>query len=147
MVTAVISKNNFFFFNVSAHVGAGRANHLDDVELVRFGYLAARESKNPSGVDFRADMAAVLVNLKPSGPFGPDLDATIRHHLIVRGGIQDGCISPITNSSINYRVNIWVIAELGLKIQQFMPENFPRLDKHPQCGPALRSACLKFFGD
>jgi len=151
MVTAIITGINRFFFNLDSNVGKGQPNKFDDVEFVRFSYLAMREcnTSNPATLNYRLKMGSVLTNVRSTGEFGPDLDEAIRAHQAIRGGTQDGHISAVPASgalTMSYGPNQgWMMIALTNTIYDFMPDVFPRLDREPKCGPRLRESVQKIF--
>lgn len=139
-----------FFYNIDEHVGTGRANFPEDVEFVRFGYFALREAKSAKSAQARADLAAELAGLRPSGGFDTDLEAVIRAHERVRGGTQDGCVSPMrgylsANHGTYDHKHSWIMVILNNWMIDLLGDRYPRLDAHGSCGPLLRSRMQAMF--
>jgi hypothetical protein len=71
----------------------------------------------------------------------------IRTHQGRRGGIQDGHVSVIAANGGVYPYGTGVVGFMLIalvnNIFDAMPANFPRLDKHKACPPALRASVVK----
>ncbi len=145
MVCIYSTSGGRVFLNINNHVGFGRPNRLDDVELVRFGYFATRASSHPSGAEVRQALAGPLAAVSPAGPFGPDLDAMIRAHQKFRGGTQDGCVSPIHGSTADYGPITFMLVGLNNNMCDLMPGIYPRIDQSPQSGAAVSQAVRAMF--
>lgn len=148
MVKCLYAENTGFMFNIHSHVGTGMLNQLDDVEFCRLAYTVMRKlgvNSNPKS----GALVAAIANVKPSGPFGPDLDAAIRAHQAYQGGSQDGRVSPLTNpvmAETGYGGgHMWLVSIYDGNLSKQMPGAYPRLDLHPMCGPALRASVQKMF--
>lgn len=140
MVIAVVEfQGNAFRWNLSANVGPGQRNALDDVELVRFGYICLKQNlrfpPNPL-------LLPSLNKMRPFGPFDQDLAEVISVHQNARGGTQDGIvsvakISSTSKSELYDRRNAWIIVSLNNNMLDVADDIYPRIDKHPQSGPTL----------
>ena len=149
MVNPVLDSSALVFrWNLTANVGKGQPNLAEDVELVRLGYLAVREDPK---VPPRAELREPLSKLQPFGPYGPDLQAVIDAHQKIRGGTQDGIVSVAKISSTTTNVDhydgihTWIIVALDNKLHSLPGDIYPRIDKHPKCGPELKKKALKIF--
>ena len=149
MVIAVFdTASQLFRWNLSANVGRGQPNLIADVELVRLGYVAVRDNtKFPA----KAELREPLSKLQPFGPYGPDLQAVIEAHQKVRGGTQDGYVSVAkisatsTNRDFYDGSHAWIIIILDNNLRDLPGDQYPRIDKHPKCGPELKKKVLKTF--
>jgi hypothetical protein len=133
-----------FYFNVTAPVGTGQMNRLDDAELVRFGYKSmVKAAKVP--VD--PQLKSLIDKMSSSGPFSDDLAAVITQHENVRGGTQDGRISrAVTFHGTGYDgQHSWIIEVLSNNIRAATSKIFPRLDFDTTCGPALKTMLSVFI--
>ena len=152
MVSAILvsraAGRQTFFWNIDANVGLASPNKVDDVQLVQLGYFVW--SKNDPGLtpDKKAAFAAVKVGVPCSGDEDDTLVQAIRAHQKDRGGTQDGHVSTIQASNGLYhdsggeRHGFMLIAIVN-RIFDALPKDFPRIDKHPSCPPALKDAVLK----
>lgn len=141
MVIAVVeAQGKYFRWNLSAAVGTGQPNLLDDVELVRFGYICWKQN-----VKYAADpeLQTLLNELRPMGVFDDDLARVIVMHQRIRGGTQDGKVSPANISFTSHNrerydgTNTWMIIALDNNMRDMTDDYYPRIDKHLQSGPAL----------
>ena len=150
MVVAVTEiKGQAFRWNLSAHVGPGQPNKIDDVELVRFGYYCLRQNgKFPAA----PELLPVLREMQNFGGFGPDLANVIVAHQQNRGGTQDGVVSParISNTSTNRELydgtHNWIVTALDNNMRDVAGEFYPRVDKHAASGPEVSKAIKRIFG-
>lgn len=148
MVKCTYAENTGFMFNIHSHVGQGMPNRLDDVEFCRLAYYEMRKLRandNPKSAALVAAIAAV----KPSGPFGSDLDAAIRAHQSYQGGTQDGRVSPLISpvaAETGYgNGHMWLVSIYDGNLSKQLANSYPRLDLHPMCGSALRSTVQQMF--
>ena len=127
-----------FFWNLSAAVGTGQPNHLDDVELVRFGYVMLR-SASDAGV-LPASLRSIAAAMRKTGGFDKDLDAVIRAHQEFKHIPQDGKVSVANATLANHgkydRKHPWIMVNLNNFMHDF--NLFPRIDLHPDIGPEIR---------
>jgi hypothetical protein len=129
------------FWNLSHDVGPGCPNQAADVELVRLGYYCyARHqegNKTPA-------LVAQALSIQTTGGFDDILAAMIVAHQNARGGTQDRKISTIKNASASYHdrhgKHGMILNALVWNIVASMQAEFPRIDKHPNAGPALKAA-------
>lgn len=136
-----------FCFNVDAHVGPGCPNKQDDVQLVQYAYYCTAQLPPPAGAT-PADMA-IFKSVVPGAPYngGPNdpLTLAIRAHQRIRGGVQDGKVSPCNSPSGSYGDKTWLILGLCGRIRAKYPDIWPRIDRCPNCPPALASVCRNAF--
>lgn len=142
MVIAVVEfQGTLFRWNLSSNVGPRQPNALDDVELVRFGYICLKQN-----LRFPADpsLRPSLNKLRPFGPFDEDLAEVISAHQKARGGTQDGIVSVAritgvgaSKNELYDRRNTWIIISLNNNMLDITDDIYPRIDKHPQSGPTL----------
>lgn len=137
-----------FFFNLDGKVGPRCPNRLDDVQLVQFGYYAMARSVNAL-----PDEQPVFMRVTPGAMYtgAPDdpLTLAIKLHQAHRGGTQDGCVSALhLGQAPSYDgAHSFMLIPLQNNIRDMMPADYPRLDKHSACPPALRAAVqLCFIG-
>ena len=142
-VPAVVRNGTLFFWNLSANVGRSSPNKIDDVQLVQLGYACA--AKDPS-VDpkMRAIFALVVPGAPYSGLPNDPLTIAIVADQKDRGGTQDGHISVLTNlaGGTYDGSHAFIIVGLNFSMRAAIPEAFPRIDKHPQCPPQLRTVSI-----
>ncbi|MBR0800719.1 hypothetical protein JQ615_35695 [Bradyrhizobium jicamae] len=135
-----------FFWNIDAEVGLNSPNRTDDVQLVQLGYaFMAMAPTTPN--EIRATFAAVQVGAFCTGRDDDPLVQAIFAHESSRGGTVDGHVSVIGTSNGIYMdssgPHTYMLTALVNNIQDGMPNDFPRLDKHPACPPDLKAAVLK----
>lgn len=136
-----------FLYNLDGHVGTGRQNSMDDVEFVRLGYYSM--SRNPHAGNLSSDLKTAIGQMKPSGAFGPDLDAVIRAHERSRGGAQDGVVSPTPPNTPwkgRYDANHqWIVEVLLANLHDVAGGAYPRIDMLTGCGGTLRARIQQIF--
>ena len=138
---------DIFFWNLTTPVGRGAPNKLDDVELVRFGYVCLRENAQ-AGTS--PGLKAALGRMNATGAFGPDLQLVIDEHQKVRGGTVDGKISvarpALLNSGTYDHQHLWIIILLNAHMGKMMKEfPYPRIDLDLRTGPAITDTAAKCF--
>lgn len=146
MVVPIIMNNGqsgLFFWNLSHDVGPGCPNAPDDVELVRFGYYCM--GTNPMNRQTSPERKAMLANLPLQGSFDNQLQDIIRLHQGWRGGVQDGKISTIKNTSGNYSDKSWILVPLHNNMMDVMGDLWPRIDKHHQTSALLTQKIQSVF--
>lgn len=143
MARGLVAQNGRFYWNVDAHVGPGCPNKMDDVQLVQFGYWCmGNNPKTPASPADRALFAAVTPGAPYSGAPGDPLTLAIKRHQALRGGTQDGRVSPMqANQGYN-----WIISSLSNNISNYLMQQWPRIDQHAKCPPALRPVILACLG-
>jgi hypothetical protein len=65
---------------------------------------------------------------------GDPLTLAIKRHQALRGGTQDGRISPAQTNQ-NYD---WMIKSLSNNISNYLSSLWPHIDKHPKCPATLK---------
>lgn len=138
---------NRFYWNTHANVGPGCPNKIEDVQLVQLAY--ACKAANPvSKIDpaTRAIYAKVVPGSHYTGNPNDPLSIAIKTHQKQLGGIQDGVVSSIKNSTGMYSADkAWMLAALNNNLADILGNNWPFLDRHPQCPPALRDVVSRVF--
>jgi hypothetical protein len=124
-----------FLWNLSAPVGVGQANRIDDVELVRFGYFMIR-SASDVGI-FSKELRDALQGMRRTGGFDNDLDVVIRaHQRHKKENPVDGKVSIAHVTSLNQGRfdghTPWIIVNLNNFMRDF--DRYPRIDLHPESG-------------
>lgn len=137
----LVATNKRFFFNLDGNVGVNSPNQKDDVELVQFGYFAM--GKNPrTDSALRPVYAAVTPGAPYSGGANDPLTLAIITHQKDRGGTQDKHVSVIHTPSVQYSAtdgpHSFMLVPLLNNMFDLMPNDFPRLDKHPNCPAELK---------
>lgn len=147
----VVSGNQFFYWNLSANVGLGSPNRIDDVQLVQLGYALAVDVSSDNLL-FDADLRSVCKKVIPGAPYngvaGDPLTLAIDAHQRKMKIAPDGHISvlpPMSTGLYQQRggQHVFQLVALVNAIKEMTPEIFPRIDKHPKCPPALRAAVRK----
>lgn len=143
MARGLVAQNGRFYWNVDAHVGPGCPNKVDDVQLVQFGYWCmGNNSKTPGSPADRALFAAVVPGAIYTGSPSDPLTLAIKRHQAMRGGTQDSRISPMqANQGYN-----WMISALSNNISNYLATQWPRIDRHAKCPPALKPVILACVG-
>ena len=143
----VVSNSRFasrmFYFNLDAAVGPGCPNKPDDVQLVQMGYVAML--RNPAAASVMTpDMKEAFGKIVPGAPYtgGRDewLSKAIRAHQARSGGTQDGKVSVATSAAYYDKTHSFIVVVLDNNIMDYMPQDYPRLDKSPLCAGALRQS-------
>ncbi len=136
-----------FWWNVDSHVGPFCPNKIEDVQLVQLGYACkAASTKDTSPPAAKAIFAAVVPGALYTGAANDPLSIAIRTHQKLKGGTQDGRVSPVQNSTGSYDgENLWMIQGLDNCMLDVLKSAWPRLDKHPKCPGALRAVVLRVF--
>jgi len=136
-----------FSFNLEGNVGPNSPNKMDDVQLVQFAYLAKAQA-----ADTKPALKAIFQKVVPgaayTGGANDPLTLAIKAHQADRGGTQDGHVSkmPPSGTILAYdAVHSFMLITLVNNIFDMMPNDFPRLDHHPQCPAALREAMKEIF--
>jgi hypothetical protein len=148
MVQAVVVPHNqALFWNLSSDVGPGQPNKTDDVEFVRFGYFLMKDNPKAMTGQFGTQLKPVLQKVTPTGPFDAALADAIRTHQRLRGGTQDGRISVAKANNFNRGQydgqHIWMVFPLNNTMIDMAPNIYPRIDLHPQSGPAVTATVRK----
>jgi hypothetical protein len=128
-------------WNLDANVGLFSPNRQDDVELVQLGYIAM--SANPAAnldFDLKTMISQIVVGERCTGRQDDKLVKIIFAHQKSRGTVADGHVSALHGDmfSIDFTLN-----PLLNGLSDTMPNVYPRIEKHPRCGTALRAAVLK----
>jgi hypothetical protein len=146
MVQALLAHTGGLFWNLSADVGPGQPNRPDDVEFVRFGYFLMKDNPKAMNGPFAA-LKPVLQHVTPTGVFDNALAEAIRAHQRVRGGTQDGRISVARDNKFNLGAydgkNTWIVFPLNNSMIELASNIYPRIDLHPQSGPAVSTSVRK----
>jgi len=138
-----------FFWNIGANVGLNSPNRKLDVELVQFGYFAS--SRNPLvNSAWRPLAAAVIPGATYLGTANDPLTLAIRAQQALRGGTQDGHVSPIPRETGGRYHAIdgshgFMLKALVNNMRVLMGSDFPRIDKHDRCPTELRKAVIQCF--
>ena len=127
-------------FNLDADVGKLSPNRIDDVELVRFGYIGKKNSPNVVGRLTPRETAA-LQALRPRGGYDSDIQEVINAHQESRGGTQDGKVS-VGKSQLAHgprydNKHAWIIYNLCHNMADAFPYIYPRIDLHELSGPDI----------
>lgn len=145
MVAAVFirgGRSGSIMWNLTNEVGLGKANNLDDVELVRLGYFSMGRDPNAQPLLSQRERDA-LAKVRSKGPFDLDLDECIRAHEAGRGGTQDGFISVMKFTEVNSgrydHKHRWIIMVLNSNMVGVIPQ-FPRIDLSDDAGPQISSS-------
>jgi hypothetical protein len=141
MARGMMFADHVFSWTVEAHVGAGCPNKPDDVGLVQLGYSCV--AKAPSLMArFTPQEQAIIKSIVPgehySGSATDKLTLAIRAQQRVRGGTQDGRVSPVQNAAGMYSSSHgWMITALVNNIYQVHVNQWPHLHRIPGCPAAL----------
>lgn len=121
-------------------------NKPDDLELVRFGYFLMKDNPKATSGPFAA-LKPFLQKVAPTGAFDNALADAIRTHQRLRGGTQDGKVSVAKDNRFNRGrydgVHSWIVFPLNNSMLDMAPNLYPRIDLHPQSGPAVTAAVRK----
>ena len=138
-----------FFFNLDGNVGLKSPNRIDDVQLVQFGYFAM--SKAPTThPQAKAVYAMVVPGAPYSGAADDPLTIAIQTHQRSRGGALDGHVSPFRAGTGGGRydgVHVYIAIPLIWNVYDLLVNDWPRIDKHPRCPPALKAAIFAMCED
>lgn len=136
-----------FFFNISGNVGLASPNKVEDVQLVQLGYFALTQEPPGMNAEELRDAAAMVVPgaIYTAAPDDP-LTVAIKIHQKIMGGPQDGHVS-VMKGDIRYDADhLFMLVGLINDIRAMMGSNFPRIDTHPKCPPALAASVRRTFG-
>lgn len=135
--------SGIFYWNVGAAVGAGQPNRLDDVELVRFGFVMMRSANDIHRAS--PQLRAALQELRRTGGFDRDLDAAIRALQAQMKTPADGKVSVAQVSAANHGRydghHMWIIWRLNEFMRDF--DLYPRIDLHPDSGLEIYRVALR----
>jgi hypothetical protein len=132
-------------FNLRANVGPNCVNNKDDTELVQFGFFAA--SRN---IDFSPELREMFDKVVPGATYQggakEPLTLAIRGYQKFLGGTQDGHVSVIKGAVPMYGgSNVFMLMFLNNNIRDLVGKDYPRLDRHPSCPPALAASVRRSF--
>jgi len=132
------------FWNIDANVGARSSNGPVDVQLVQFGFFCmALPSAKHKDVQLKPIFANVRTGVPCTGKEDDPLVIAIRALEKSRGGPQDGFVSKLNTDTGIYteaqKAHQHLLIILLLNIFDTVSDNWPRLDKHPQCPQALKA--------
>jgi hypothetical protein len=99
----------------------------------------AANPKTPIGPADRAVFAKVVPGASYTGAQTDPLTIAVKRHQQLRGGEQDGRISPV-QQNITYD---WMMLSLSNNASNSIGQMWPRLDLHPSCPAALKAAVMK----
>lgn len=142
----LLGPQKIFFWNVDAHVGPGCPNKPEDVQLVQFGYYCM--ARNPAANNTPQEKAAykaVVPGAPYSGAANDPLTIAIKTHQAVRGGTQDGRVSPIQNASGSYGEKSWMIIPLVNSIKDVNRQAWPNIQRAQKCPAALAAVAERTF--
>jgi hypothetical protein len=133
------------YWNLDGNVGVNSPNRTDDVQLCQFGYsIMAKAAATPAKL--KPIFAQVKVGAPCTGLEDDPLIKAIRAHQADRGGTQDGHVSVIKAVSGVYHdaggQHSFMLTAIINNIFDAMPNDFPRIDKHPACPPALKASIV-----
>lgn len=139
---------DFFSWNIESNVGLRSPNKKTDVELVQFGYFAfaAGSKGNPKLKPFAAK---VVPGASYTGAPDDPLTVAIIQHQKIRGGTQDGHVSPMHGKTQFYGASdgphSFMLTILVNNMRALMGPDFPRIDRHPKCPLGLRASIRAAF--
>ena len=137
-------------WNIDAQVGLNSPNKAADVELVQLAYvMMSRNGKVNLAQDQRNLISQLKVGDRCAGTPDDLLVRIIRNHQRVRGGTQDGKVSPITTTTGIYLEkgsHVYMLVILNNNLLDGMPFLYPRVDQHPDCPINLKKAILETYG-
>ena len=143
------SDQGFFEFNLTTDVGKASPNRLDDVELVRFGYLCLGRNRQVTQITPR--LRTALQRMRSVGVYSSDLQEVIDAHQQARGGTQDGKVSvgkaqARKGQSLRYDdKHSWIIYILTANMFNNNPDGFPRIDQEIDTGDAISATVAAMF--
>jgi hypothetical protein len=149
MVKPVVLRKNgvpSIIWNIEANVGLNSPNRQDDVELVQLGYVAMLSNPKTSNTpEEREAYGRIRPGSPCTGRADDPLVTAIKVHQRVRGGSQDGHVSPFveTASGTYDGVHAFMIIPLLNNLSDVLPGIFPRLDRHASCPSTLRTRVAK----
>ena len=134
-----------FYFNTDADVGPGKPNRADDVELVRYGIKALRNSPKAQtgGADAAAFMAASAV-VALVGPYDASVGAAVLAFQKLAGFTQDSIVSKMLGG-ITPRGNSYMLQVMQANMRYMHPNLYPRIDTLPEVGPTVSTVIRQMF--
>src|SRR5512140_1878201 len=128
-----------FFFNLDGNVGPNSPNRADDVQLVQLGYVAL--SKNPK-VQMTQAQRQLFAKVVPGAPYtgaaNDPLTLAINEHEVLRGGPRDGHVTVARSPGMYDATHTFIVVALNNNLRDTMLNDFPRIDKNPQCPGVLQ---------
>ena len=129
-----------FFWNIDANVGVASPNRTDDVHLIQFGYFIMSTAEVTSA-DLKPIFAGVKVGVPCTGREDDPLVKAIRAHQRSRGGPQDGHVSKLSSDAAGFAPGrSFMLVAIMNNIFDATANDFPRIDRHPQCPPSVKIA-------
>jgi len=153
MVSTVISSTpKKFWWNIDAKVGLNAPNNFFDVQLVQLGYVAILGSPINRGILTQAEIDAFSEITPGEGCTGREDDVlvqAIRAHEAQRGGTQDGCVSPLSQSHITYVAGghqfAMILIAMNNSFRDILGNQFPRIDQMADCPGGLKQVVHSLF--
>jgi len=134
-----------FFWNIDANVGEKSANRREDVQLVQFGVYCMQFHRDANAEEKKA-YEIVVPGMLYQGQKDDPLSLAIRTFGKVRGGPGDGHVSAIKGTGLLSPSLAFMMVGLSNAMSSLMPEDYPRIDKHPRCPLSLGEVVRAFFG-
>ncbi len=141
-ITLNTTQGPMFYYNLDGNVGPKSPNKADDVQFVQMAYFVMAQDRSFPQAE-REIFAKVVPGSSYSGSPTDPLTLAINAHEVSRGGTRDGHVSVARGSGFYDPKHSYMVLGLNNKLRASMPNDWPRLDKHPKCPPALRAAILK----
>jgi hypothetical protein len=136
-------------WNVGAKVGLASPNKAADVQLVQFAYRLMLVNLSGIPADLKAGIAKIQLGAICTGRADDPLVQTIVIHQKGRGGTQDGLVSVFNSTGLyvdSSGPHVHMLIILNNNIRDQMPDDYPRLDKHPLCPAGLKAEVIKVCG-
>jgi hypothetical protein len=155
VVSPIISKTpKRFWWNIDAKVGLNAPNNIFDVQLVQMGYVAILENPRNIGLMTKAEKDA-FTEITPgevcTGREDDVLVQAIRAHEAHRGGTQDGCVSPLSQSHLTYVAGghefTLILRAMNNSFRTILGDQFPRIDQLAECPGGLQQVVRLVFAD
>lgn len=138
-------KPHVFYFNLSADVGAGCPNHLDDVEFVRFGiYCAAQKLSSGGGSPLDAAFVLAAAKVGKSGPFDPALGDAILA-LQKSQKLREDSRVDVAKGIVTPHGTIYLLQNMQFYMRYYCKHVYPRIDLMSETGAEISRAVRFMF--
>lgn len=144
----IMTTGGVFCYDIDAPVGEGKGGMQADVELVRFGIQCMRKYAVANGYIGKpayGEFLTLAVTISSTGPCDGHLIGAIRAFQKSQGSKVDGVVSPMNGKHHGASGKRLTLSHLLAAIRVETDNDFPRIDKHKDCGAGLGLAVQKLM--